>query len=77
MSTTPEFKTLAEVTQAVERGAIVCWKNEAYTVHKSTHGDWYVTYDQWSNNPNTVGLFWTDGVNSEYDAADFFTLVAA
>ncbi|QDJ96232.1 hypothetical protein Xoosp13_45 [Xanthomonas phage Xoo-sp13] len=69
MSTTSEFKTLKEVTTAVEAGVVVCWKNSGYRVHGNA-GMWYVSF----HNGHTVGLYWTDGVTSDYLPEDFFIL---
>jgi hypothetical protein len=35
-------------------------------------GSWYIAYRPWSKNPNYVGLFWTDGVTTDYNPEDFY-----
>lgn len=66
------FATLAEVQEAVKAGHKVCWKNDGYTVGVDMLGQWYVAWQEWSRNPNIVGLFWADGVTSDYSPEDFF-----
>lgn len=63
------FTSLTEVTDAVVQGEVVHWKNTGYHVHGNSHsGLWYITF----HNGNTVGLYWTDGVTSDYRPEDFF-----
>lgn len=66
------FGTLAEVQEAVKAGRKVFWSNDNYVVGVDLLGQWSITYRPWSKNPNTVGLFWADGVTSDYNAADFY-----
>lgn len=68
-----QFNTLAEIQEAVKAGRKVHWKNECYMVTVDMFGQWHIAYMPWSKNPNYVGLFWTDGVTSDYNAEDFFS----
>lgn len=68
-----EFNTLSEVQEAVKAGKKVHWKNDGYVVGVDMLGQWYVAWMPQSRNPDYVGLFHTDGVNSEYDAQDFYS----
>lgn len=67
------FDSLAQVQKAVKDGKKVYWSNNNYVVGVDLLGQWYITYRPWSKNPNTVGLFWTDGVTSDYDPLDFYS----
>lgn len=68
-----EFNTLSEVQEAVKAGKKVHWKTDGYVVGVDMLGQWHVAWMPHSRNPNYVSLFHTDGVNSEYDAQDFYS----
>jgi hypothetical protein len=63
------FKSIAAVTDAVDAGETVHWKNCGYVVSKDVHGTYHVTYKP---NGHTVGLFWQDGKTTDYKPQDFF-----
>ena len=67
------FATITQVKIAVEAGHKVCWKTDDYVVGVDLFGQWHITYRPWSLNPNTVGLFWADGVTSDYSPEDFYS----
>ena len=64
------YTSIAEVTKAVDAGLIVYWKHEGYVVTKDRHGTYHITF---TDNGHTVGLFWTDGVTTDYKGEEFFT----
>ncbi len=66
------MKTLADITRAVDSGETVHWKNPAYTVIRDKRGQYLVGYDIGGRGENYAGLFYTDGVRSDYKAGDFF-----
>lgn len=66
------FKTLAEVTAAVDAGHTVCWENDGYTVGPDLFGKYHVTWRAGSRNPHTVSLFHADGIGSDYSPEDFY-----
>lgn len=67
-----QFNTINEVCEAVKAGRKVHWSNENYVVGVDMLGSWFIAYRPWSKNPNYVGLFWTDGVTSDYRPEDFY-----
>jgi hypothetical protein len=67
-----QFNTLAEIQEAVKAGRKVHWKNEGYVVGVDMWGAWYIAWMPHSRNPNYVGLFWQDGVTSDYNPEDFY-----
>lgn len=67
-----QFNTLAEIQEAVKAGRKVHWKNEGYVVGVDLYGQWHIAWQPWSRNPNYVGLFWADGVTSDYSPQDFY-----
>ena len=69
-----EFNTLNDVTAAVDAGKKVYWSNDQYTVHKDLIGTYLITFRPWSKNPGSVGLFHMNGVDSDYNPADFYTI---
>lgn len=62
------FETLADVIDAVESGCLVYWKNRNYQVIDGGVAGWLVK--SISNN-HFVGLFYADGIRSDYKAEDF------
>lgn len=66
------FSTLRDVTDAVDAGKKVFWKNSEYVVGKDLFGTYHVTYRPWSRKPDTVLLYYTDGRNSDYSPEDFY-----
>jgi hypothetical protein len=68
-----QFATLAEIQEAVKAGRKVHWKNDNYMVVVDLYGQWFIAYQPWSRNPTHVGLFWQDGVTSDYSPEEFFT----
>lgn len=67
-----QFNSLKGVQEAVKAGRKVHWANENYVVGVDMLGSWYIAYRPWSKNPHYIGLFWADGVNSEYKPEDFY-----
>ena len=67
-----QFNTIKAVCEAVKAGRKVHWSNENYVVGVDMLGSWYIAYRPWSKNPNYVGLFWTDGVTTDYNPEDFY-----
>lgn len=69
------FTTLDEVVAALDAGHRVCWKQDNYQLER-----WQPTplYPDGSleivctNNDNAVGLYWRDGVTSDYQPGDFY-----
>lgn len=61
--------SFAAITAAVDAGHAVYWKNEGYQV-TAARGDYFIT----CSTGNVVGLFWLDGVTSDYKPVDFYTL---
>ncbi len=66
---------MREITDAVSRGETVHWKNSRYTVIKDrarTTGKYRIACDYGHQNANFVGLFWRDGITTDYAPKDFF-----
>jgi len=61
------MRTLQEVTNAVDQGIVVYWKNKAYKVESGPLG-----YDVVCTLNGSM-----DGLTSDYDPADFFTFSQA
>ena len=68
----PHFNTIADVQKALKEGHKVCWQTPDYVVGVDLLGQWYVAYRPWSKNPNYVGLFYIDGVTTDYNPEDFY-----
>lgn len=66
------FTTMTEITTAVQNGAKVCWKTRDYVVVRDLFGQWHVAHRPWSKSVHYVGLFWADGITSDYAPEDFF-----
>lgn len=60
--------TLEEIKAAVDSGAVVCWKNNAYQVVKGASG--YLV--KCVLNGHCIGLTWADGVTMNGDPEDFY-----
>ena len=67
-----KFDTLAAVCAAVKNGEKVFWKNAGYTVGVDLLGQWYVAWMEHGKNPHYVGLFWTDGIGTDYTPSEFY-----
>lgn len=67
-----QFNTIADIQEAVKAGRKVHWENEGYVVGVDMLGQWYIAWQPWSKNPHYVGLFWQDGVTSDYSPEDFY-----
>jgi hypothetical protein len=67
-----QFNTINEVCEAVKAGRKVHWSNENYVVGVDMLGSWFIAYRPWSKNPNYVGLFYVDGVTTDYNPEDFY-----
>lgn len=66
------FASLADIQTAYNDGHKVCWKTPDYVVVRDMFGEWHIVYRPHSRNPNSVGLFWADGVTSDYKPEDFY-----
>ena len=71
------FASITDVVNAVDAGRKVFWQTPDYVVSKDLYGEYNVVYRPWSKNPNTVGLFHSDGKTSDYKAEDFIVAEAA
>lgn len=67
-----QFNSIKGVQEAVKAGRKVYWSNENYVVGVDMLGSWYIAYRPWSKTPNYVGLFYVDGVTTDYKPQDFF-----
>lgn len=66
------FASLADIQTAYNDGHKVYWKTPDYVVVRDMFGEWHIVYRPHSRNPNSVGLFWADGVTSDYKPEDFY-----
>jgi hypothetical protein len=62
------MKSMRDVKDAVDAGKRVCWKQSNYVVEKDAGG--YIV--RCTNNDHCVGLYWLDGVTTDYKPADFY-----
>lgn len=69
MTKQAHYDTFAAITAAVDAGEAVHWKNDGYKV-TAARGDYFITCSTGS----TVGLFWLDGVTSDYKPTDFYSV---
>ena len=66
------FKTITEVCEAVKAGKVVHWGTRNYVVILDNVGQWLIGYNHGQHNASYVGLFWLDGVTTDYNPEDFF-----
>ena len=72
-----QFTDIADVVDAVNSDRKVYWKTPDYVVSKDLYGELNIVYRPWSKNPNTVGLFHTDGKTTDYSPEDFILAESA
>lgn len=65
-----KFKTLQEVTHAIDNGHLVYWKSKGYEVIDGGVAGYLIRF---RGNGHAIGLFWADGVTSDHKAEDFIT----
>jgi len=66
-----KYKTLQDMTNDVDKGIDVFWMNSGYKVRRDNKGKYYIEFE---GNNNIVGLYHLDGVNSDYNSKDFYSL---
>lgn len=71
------YESLAEVVAAVQSGREVFWKNAGYRVEDWGAGGLAGYVVACTHNKNAIGLYWADGVRSDHDPADFYSLEGA
>jgi hypothetical protein len=67
-----DFGSLKDITEAVDAGHTVCWQSEAYQVRYNSYTKRYDVVCL--SNKNAQGLFWLDGINSEFKPDQFFRM---
>lgn len=63
------FDTLKQITDAVDRGEEVYWKNNAYQLIKDNSDQYLI---KCCINNDVASLYWVDGSSSSYNPKDFY-----
>jgi hypothetical protein len=67
-----QFNSMTAIKEAVKAGRKVHWSNDNYVVGVDGVGSWFIAYRPGTRQANYVGLFWVDGVTTDYDPKDFY-----